>query len=160
MFVATIVLLAISIIPGYALCKVLDGTADKWRKAALSPALGLLLIYGACGLVVLSGLSTWGLTSAVILLINTLAIAHIKRRINEERGLTQWQKLEAAMHGMILESEDQDITEEVATQQWFQSNRYMFGIIVGAVLCLGVLLLPLFQKLINLISKFVSLLKI
>ncbi len=147
MFVATIVLLAISIIPGYALCKVLDGTADKWRKAALSPALGLLLIYGACGLVVLSGLSTWGLTSAVILLINTLAIAHIKRRINEERGLTQWQKLEAAMHGMILESEDQDITEEVATQQWFQSNRYRFGIIVGAVLCLGVLLLPLFQKL-------------
>ena len=147
MFVATIVLLAISIIPGYALCKVLDGTADKWRKAMLSPALGLLLIYGACGLVVLSGLSTWGLTSAVILLINTLAIAHIKRRINEERGLTQWQKLEAAMHGMILESEDQDITEEVATQQWFQSNRYMFGIIVGAVLCLGVLLLPLFQKL-------------
>ena len=147
MFVATIVLLAISIIPGYALCKVLDGTADKWRKAMLSPALGLLLIYGACGLVVLSGLSTWGLTSAVILLINTLAIAHIKRRINEERGLTQWQKLEAAMHGMILESEDQDITEEVATQQWFQSNRYRFGIIVGAVLCLGVLLLPLFQKL-------------
>ncbi|MCH2648612.1 MAG: hypothetical protein MKZ57_02220 [Candidatus Poseidoniaceae archaeon] len=147
MFVATIVLLAISIIPGYALCKVLDGTADKWRKAMLSPALGLLLIYGACGLVVLSGLSTWGLTSAVILLINTLAIAHIKRRINEERGLTQWQKLEAAMNGMILESEDQDITEEVATQQWFQSNRYMFGIIVGAVLCLGVLLLPLFQKL-------------
>ena len=102
----------------------------------LSPALGLLLIYGACGLVVLSGLSTWGLTSAVILLINTLAIAHIKRRINEERGLTQWQKLESAMHGMILESEDQDITEEVATQQWFQSNRYRFGIIVGAVLCL------------------------
>ena len=147
MFVATIVLLAISIIPGYALCKVLDGTADKWRKAMLSPALGLLLIYGACGLVVLSGLSTWGLTSAVILLINTLAIAHIKRRINEESGLTQWQKLEAAMHGMILESEDQDITEEVATQQWFQSNRYRFGIIVGAVLCLGVLLLPLFQKL-------------
>ena len=90
MFVATIVLLAISIIPGYTM-QVLDGTADKWRKAALSPALGLLLVYGACGLVVLSGLSTWGLTSAVILLINTLAIAHIKRRINEERGLTQWQ---------------------------------------------------------------------
>ena len=147
MIVATIVLLAISIIPGYALCKVLDGTADKWRKAMLSPALGLLLIYGACGLVVLSGLSTWGLTSAVILLINTLAIAHLKRRINEEKGLTQWQKLEAAMHGMILESEDQEITDEVATQRWFQSNRYRLGIIVGAVLCSGVLLLPLFQKL-------------
>ena len=147
MIVAAIVLLAISIIPGYALCKVLDGTADKWRKAMLSPALGLLLVYGACGLVVLSGLSTWGFTSAVILLLNTLAIAHIKRRINEEKGLTQWQKLEAAMHGMILESEDQDISDEVATQRWFQSNRYRLGIIVGAVLCSGVLLLPLFQKL-------------
>ena len=44
MFVASALLLAISIIPGYALCKVLDGTADKWRKAMLSPALGLLLV--------------------------------------------------------------------------------------------------------------------
>ena len=147
MFVAIMVLLAISIIPGYALCKVLDGTADKWRKAMLSPALGLLLIYGVCGLVVLSGLWTWGFTSAVILLLNTLAIAHLKRRINEEKGLTSWQKLEAAMHGMVMESEDQEITDEVAAQQWFQSHRGKLGFAVGGVLCLGILLLPVFQKL-------------
>ncbi len=147
MFVAILVLLAISIIPGYALCKVLDGTADKWRKAMLSPALGLLLIYGVCGLVVLSGLWTWGFTSAVILLLNTLAIAHLKRRINEEKGLTPWQKLEAAMHGMVMESDDQEITDEVAAQQWFQSHRGKFGFAVGGVLCLGILLLPVFQKL-------------
>ena len=54
--------------------------------------------------------------------MNTLAIAHLKRRINEEKGLTQWQKLEAAMHGMVMESDDQDITDEVAAQQWFQST--------------------------------------
>ena len=147
MFVATAVLLAISIIPGYALCKVLDGTADKWRKAMLSPALGLLLVYGVCGLVVLSGLWTWGFASAVILLLNTLAIAHLKRRINEEKGLTQWQKLEAAMHGMVMESDDQDITDEVAAQQWFQSHRGKLGFTVGVILCFGVLLLPVFQRL-------------
>ena len=89
MIVATAVLLAISVVPGYALCKVLDGTADKCRKAMLSPALGLLLIYGVCGLVVLSGLWTWSLASAVILLLNTLAIAHLKRRVNVEKGLTE-----------------------------------------------------------------------
>ena len=147
MFVATAVLLAISIIPGYALCKVLDGTADKWRKAMLSPALGLLLVYGVCGLVVLSGLWTWGFASAVILLLNTLAIAHLKRRINEEKGLTQWQKLEAAMHGMVMEIDDQDITDEVAAQQWFQSHRGKLGFTVGVILCFGVLLLPVFQRL-------------
>jgi len=147
MFVATAVLLAISIIPGYALCKVLDGTADKWRKAMLSPALGLLLVYGVCGLVVLSGLWTWGFASAVILLLNTLAIAHLKRRINEEKGLTQWQKLEAAMHGMVMESDDQDITDEVAAQQWFQSHRGKLGFTVGVILCFGIILLPVFQRL-------------
>ena len=147
MFVATMVLLAISIIPGYALCKVLDGTADKWRKAMLSPALGLLLVYGVCGLIVLSGLWAWGFASAVILLLNTLAIAHLKRRIDEVKGLTQWQKLEAAMHGMVMESDDQDITDEVAAQQWFQLHRGKLGFALGGVLCLGILLLPVFQKL-------------
>ncbi|MEC8249763.1 MAG: hypothetical protein VX043_04505, partial [Candidatus Thermoplasmatota archaeon] len=147
MFVATTVLLAISIIPGYAMCKVLDGTADKWRKAMLSPALGLLLIYGVCGLVVLSGLWTWGFASAVILLLNTLAIAHLKRRVNEEKGLTKWQKLEAAMHGMVMESEVQDIYDEVAALLWFHSHRGKFSFVVGAVLCSGILLLPVYQKL-------------
>ena len=147
MFVASIVLLAVSITPGYALCKVLDGTADQWRKAMLSPALGLLLLYGLCGLVLLTGLWTWALASAMILLLNTLAITHLKRRINVEKGLTQWQKLEAVMHGMILDSDEQDITDEVAAQQWFQNHRSRFGFIIGLTLVLGVFILPFFQKL-------------
>ena len=128
MLVATALLLAISIVPGYALCKVLDGSADNWRKAMLSPALGLLLIYGTCGIILLSGLWTWDLASAVILLINALAFAHLKRRVDDKKGLTQWQKLEAAMHGIVLESDDKDISDEASTQRWFQSNRYRFGI--------------------------------
>ena len=147
MLVAALILLAISIIPGYALCRVLDGAADGWRKAMLSPALGLLLIYGVCGLVLLTGLWTFELASAVILLVNTLSIAHLKRRVNEEKGLTQWQKLEAAMHGMILESDDQDISDEASAQQWFQSNRYKLGMVVGIILSLGILLLPVIQNL-------------
>ena len=147
MLVATVLLLAISIVPGYALCKVLDGSADNWRKAMLSPALGLLLIYGTCGIILLSGLWTWDLASAVILLINVLAFAHLKRRVDDEKGLTQWQKLEAAMHGVVLESDDKDISDEASTQRWFQSNRYRFGIIIGMVLCGGVLLLPILQEL-------------
>ena len=147
MLVAYCVLLAISIIPGYALCKVLDGTADNLRKSMLSPALGLLLIYGSCGIILISGLWTWELASAGILLLNTLAIAHIKRRVNGDNGLTQWQKLEAAMHGMILPSDDQEITDEVATQQWFQSHRSNYNYIIGGILVLSIAMLPLIQKL-------------
>ena len=44
--------------------------------------------------------------------------------------MTQWQKLEAAMHGMVMESDDQDITDEVAAQQWFQSHRGKFSLVV------------------------------
>ncbi len=147
MFVATMVVLAVSITPGYALCKVLDGTADSWRKMMLSPALGLLLTYGLCGLILLSGLWTWELATAMILLLNALAIAHLKRRVNEHKGLTQWQKLEAVMHGMILDSDDQYITDEVATQQWFQNNRSKINFAIGGLLILGVFSLPLIQNL-------------
>ena len=146
MLATSITLLIVSILPGYALCKVLDGTADKYRKAMLSPAIGLLLLYGLCGLILLSGLWTWSFASACILLMNTLAIAHLKRKVNAEKGLTQWQKLEAVMHGVILDSEEEDITEEVTTQQWFQSRRSFTHFIVGLVLILGIFMLPIIQR--------------
>ena len=146
MLATSITLLIVSILPGYALCKVLDGTADKYRKAMLSPAIGLLLLYGLCGLILLSGLWTWSFASACILLMNTLAIAHLKRKVNAEKGLTKWQKLEAVMHGVILDSEEEDITEEVTTQQWFQSRRSFTHFIVGLVLILGIFILPIIQR--------------
>ncbi|MDP6333267.1 MAG: hypothetical protein QF479_01375, partial [Candidatus Poseidoniaceae archaeon] len=93
MILTSMLILLVSCLPGYALCKVLDGSADLWRKMLLSPALGLLLIYGCSGLLVLSGLWTAMLMSAVILLLNTLSLAHIKRRIDIEKKLTPWQKL-------------------------------------------------------------------
>ena len=50
------------------------------------------------------------------------------------------------MHGRY-ESDDKDISDGASTQRWFQSNRYRFGIIIGMVLCGGVLLLPILQEL-------------
>ena len=147
MILTSLLLLLVSCLPGYALCKVLDGSADLWRKALLSPALGLLLIYGISGLLVLSGLWTTMLMSAMILLLNTLALAHIKRRIDIEKKLTPWQKLEAVMHGQILESEDQEITEEAGAQQWFQSRRSPLLFAIGSITVIGVFLLPFFQDL-------------
>ena len=40
------VVLAPSILPGWELSSVLDGSSDRFRKALLAPALGLLLFYG------------------------------------------------------------------------------------------------------------------
>jgi len=147
MILTSLLLLLVSCLPGYALCKVLDGSADLFRKMMLSPALGLLLIYGLSGALVLVGLWTATLMSAIMLLVNTLALAHIKRRINIERSLTPWQKLEAAMHGQILESDEQEITEEAATQRWFQSRRTPLLFAAGSITIIGVFLLPFIQTL-------------
>ena len=55
MFSSVAVLLLVTFLPGYALCKILDASADRLRRFALAPALGLLLTYGLSGLVLLTG---------------------------------------------------------------------------------------------------------
>ena len=99
MFLTAALLLTVTFIPGYALCKVLDASADRMRKIALSPALGLLLAYGLGGLLVLSGQWTWPLMSALLLFLNVVALTRIKRRPEAGKVLTSWQKLEHAIHG-------------------------------------------------------------
>ena len=49
-----VVVLAPSLLPGWALSTVLDGSSDRFRKALLSPALGLLLVFGISGLLLLA----------------------------------------------------------------------------------------------------------
>ena len=147
MILTTLLLLLVSYLPGYALCKVLDGSADTFRKILLSPALGLLLIYGISGTLVLTGLWTANLMTATVLLLNTLSLAHLKRRIDVERSLTPWQKLEAAMHGQILEADEQDITEEAAAQKWFQARRNFWLYGIGSTTIIGIFLLPFIQTL-------------
>ena len=111
MFLSATLLLMVTVLPGYALCRVLDASADRTRKIALSPALGLLLAYGISGLVLLSGLWTWGLMSAILLLLNSIAIVQIRRKTSSKKALSSWQKLERAMHGEVYGLVDEKISD-------------------------------------------------
>ena len=140
-------LLAVTVVPGYALCKVLDGSADRLRKALLSPALGLLLAYGIAGALVYTNLWTWGLMSACLLLLNAYAVLRLQRRADETKSLTPWQALEAAMHGEITSTEESVLSEEVTAQRWFQSHRKPWIVALGGFVALSCLSLPFMQTL-------------
>ncbi len=140
-------LLLVTLTPGYALCKVLDASADQLRRMLLAPALGLLLAYGLAGLLLLSDLWSWQLMSALLLLLNVTSIAHIRRRPEAGKGLSSWQKLERAMHGEVYGTPEESISDEVAAQRWLQNQRkpWMFAIAAGVVA--SCLTLPLLQEL-------------
>lgn len=140
-------LLAVTVVPGYALCKVLDGSADRLRKALLSPALGLLLAYGIAGALVYTNLWTWGLMTACLLLLNAYALLRLQRRADETKSLTPWQALEAAMHGEITSTEESVLSEEVTAQRWFQSHRKPWMVALGGFVALSCLSLPFMQTL-------------
>jgi len=113
-----------AIAPGLAFLRILDASADTFRKALLCFPIGLLIVYGTSGLLfVLQSWSVTNLTIALILL-NALSIAFLFRKVHVERTtFTQWQKMEAAIHGLVLSETEPEIEQEVAAQQWFQSNR-------------------------------------
>jgi|TARA_B110000459_G_scaffold46624_1_gene51866 hypothetical protein len=147
MLLTAMLLLAVTVVPGYALCKVLDGSADRLRKALLSPALGLLLAYGIAGALVYTNLWTWGLMSACLLLLNAYAVLRLQRRADETKSLTPWQALEAAMHGEITSTEESVLSEEVTAQRWFQSHRKPWIVALGGFVAFSCLSLPFMQTL-------------
>ena len=69
---SAVVVLAPSMLPGWALASVLDGSGDRFRKALLAPALGLLLMYGVSGTLVL--LDLW---SPILLALCLVALIHL-----------------------------------------------------------------------------------
>ena len=140
-------LLAVTAIPGYALCRVLDGSADLWRKSLLTPALGLLLTFGVGGALLYTNLWSWGLMSACLLLLNAFSLAHIQRRSDEKKALTPWQALEAAMHGEITSPQEESLSEEVTAQRWFQANRKPWPFVLSGAVALSCLTLPFLQSL-------------
>ena len=146
MFLTAALLLTVTFIPGYALCKVLDASADRMRKIALSPALGLLLAYGLGGLLVLSGQWTWPLMSALLLFLNVVALTRIKRRPEAGKVLTSWQKLERAMHGEVYGTPEESIGDEVTAQRWLQNQRKPWMIALAAGVVMSCLTLPLLQE--------------
>ena len=99
-----VVLLAPSLLPGWALASILDGSGDRLRKGLLSPALGLLLLYGVSGgLLLLNLWSFWTMLLAFIAL-NAAAWRLVSVRHEEVAQRSHWQRLEAAMHGEISET--------------------------------------------------------
>ena len=137
MWEVVLAILLPTIAPGLALLRILDASADTFRKALLCFPIGLLAMYGTSGLLfVIQAWSVGNLTIALIL-INALSIAFMSRKVHVERTTyTQWQKMEAAIHGLVLSESEPEIEQEVAAQQWFQSNRNPLLQIAAGCFCL------------------------
>ena len=126
-----------TIAPGLALLRILDASADTFRKALLCFPIGILAMYGTSGLLFV--FQAWSVTNLTItlVLINALSIAFLFRKVRVERTTyTQWQKMEAAIHGLVLSESEPEIEQEVAAQQWFQSNRNPLLQISAGCFCL------------------------
>lgn len=153
LFGAVFFLALACILPGLGIVKVLDPTADKWRKWMLAPALGLLFAYGAAGLsVVLLGRFSGFIFLTYILCANVagykLSTVESKRR---ERPLSTWEALGQAMGHTEQEGIgeslvgvwDDETWIEVAEQKAIHSARQNWWLVPVAAAVL-VSLLPLF----------------
>ena len=145
---SAVVVLAPSILPGWALSSVLDGSSDRFRKILLAPALGLLLLYGLSGTLVL--LDVWSpfLLAVVVLAANIVAYRLIHQRHEVIAKRTRWQLLEAAMHGEISEETDApSLSKEAEVQLEFQRNRSTPLMALSMVVATTALLSPMIQRL-------------
>ena len=142
-----VVVLAPSLLPGWALSTVLDGSSDRFRKALLAPALGLLVVFGISGLLLL--LNIWSPLSmlAALLGANVLAWKLMNTRHEVLAQRTRWQMLEAAMHGEISQQEDPALGKEASTQLEFRRMRKFPLYVVSFLIASTALLPPLLQRL-------------
>ncbi len=145
MLLTVALILVVSLLPGFALVRILDASSDTFRKLLLMPALGLLLIFGLNGLLLL--LKLWSVSSVVIclLIINGLSMMQIKSTSDE--GTSQWRILESAMNDNLNSLSDKEIGDEVAAQKWFQVNRVTWKSVFAFIICLSVLFIPIIQHL-------------
>ena len=137
MWEVALAILLPTIAPGLALTRILDASADSFRKALLCFPIGLLALFGVSGLLFV--LQFWSIVnlSIVIILMNALSMAFLFRKVHVERTTyTQWQKMEAALHGIVLNESEPEIEQEVTAQQWFQNNRNPTVQIIAGCFCL------------------------
>ena len=124
MWEVVLILILPTIAPGLAFLRILDASADTFRKALLCFPIGLLTLYGISGLLFVVNLWTVTNLTMMLMLVNAVSIAFLFRKVHVERSTyTQWQKMEAAIHGIVLSESEPEIEQEVAAQQWFQANR-------------------------------------
>ena len=120
MWEVALILILPTIAPGLALLRILDASADSFRKALLCFPIGLLTLYGVSGLMFVVKLWTVTNLTMILMLVNTVSIAFLFRKVHVEKSTyTQWQKMEAAIHGIVLSESEPEIEQEVAAQQWF-----------------------------------------
>lgn len=145
---SAVVVFAPSLLPGWALSTVLDGSSDRFRKILLAPALGLLLMYGLSGTLVLLNLWSPLLMGAALLAANALAYRLIHQRHETLAKRTRWQLLEAAMHGEISEETDTpSLSKEAEIQLEFQRNRSTPLMALSMVVAATAMLTPIIQRL-------------
>ena len=143
MWVAFCLLVLASIPPGLALTRILDGAADTLRKSLLCLPLGLLVLYGTSGTLFVFKVWSFVSVTASILLLNIGSILFLRRKIRIEKTQhTHWQRLEAAMHGLVLSESEPELEEEVQAQQWFQQQRNPILQILAGFFC-AMTLVPL-----------------
>ena len=144
MWEVVFVLLLPTIAPGLALTRILDASADSFRKGLLCFPIGLLALFGTSGLLFV--VQMWSTTNLgiAILILNLFSIWFLSRKVQKERTkYTKWQKMEAAIHGVVLSESEPEIEHEVAAQQWFQNNRNPTLQIFAGCFCL-LTLVPIF----------------
>ena len=75
-----------TIAPGLALLRILDASADTFRKALLCFPIGLLALYGISGFLFIANL--WSVTNLtmVLILANALSIAFLFRKVHVEKS--------------------------------------------------------------------------
>ncbi len=126
------IIFAISYLPGRALVRILDPSADQLRILLLSPAFGLVLIYGVVGWsLIIIGFHSYFLAILEIALLNIVASGLLwERDVLRVRHLTPWEKMEMAMEGhneieisdITIRLED-DLEKEVETRSNLANQR-------------------------------------
>ena len=144
---SAVVVLAPSILPGWALSSVLDGSSDRFRKILLAPALGLLLLYGLSGTLVL--LDVWSpfWLAVVMLAANILAYRLIHQRHEVIAKRTRWQLLGGDARGNFEETDAPSLSKEAEVQLEFQRNRSTPLMALSMVVATTALLSPMIQRL-------------
>lgn len=145
---SAVVLLAPTVLPGWALASVLDGSGDRLRKGLLAPALGLLLLYGLNGALLLLGIWSSAVVWVSILAMNIVAyrLVNIRHEVLAKRS--RWQLLEAAMHGELSEETDTpSLSKEAEVQLLFRERRSMPLFALGIAIATTALLTPMIQRL-------------
>jgi len=143
-----LVMLATSMLPGWALASVLDGSSDRLRKGLLAPSLGLLLLYGMSGTLLLLKVWSIGLMWVAVVALNLVAYRTVTIRNEVVAQRSHWQRLEAAMHGEVAESAaNTTLSKEAETQLRFQRQRNLPLMGIGFVIALTALLSPTLQTL-------------